>query len=245
MIDFIVEDKPWSMRPQFKKLQGPLREPLVDSAYLNKKIIELAKVNTPLWFCTDEAKDILPHVAKKLNVNNGNILDIGFQLNEDIVVMHKGRMQASFFAFPSGWAPHEKKNMTLTEIHGPVADGDELRTASERISQMMCNGLGPWYRYVWTIASTNELSLHPQYLRHNPEYVEDLYFRYEYQTFDTVLVGETSVFLVKTTVIPYLQYIDTKEKHDIILKNLNSMSEDVLTYKNLHKAKSILNKFKF
>ena len=240
-MQFIVEDQPWSMRPRFNRLQGPLRDHFADPYYRDQKMHELTRLGSRLWFCQPAAKAVLDRVADHIGIRPGSIVDMGLQISEDIVVMHEGLMAAAFFAFPSGWSPDEKCGLTLTEIHGPVADGDELRQASERISTIMHGGGGPWSRYVWTIAGTEALSLHPAYSRPHPQTIEDLWFRYEYQTFDTVIPGRTSVFLVKTVTRPYLSYADTDHKREVIQRVINSMSDAVLTYKNLHQARAILN----
>lgn len=240
-MQFIVEDQPWSMRPRFGRLAGALRDPIPDAYYLDQKQIELDWLGERLWFCRPEAEAVLDRVAAHIGIRSGSIVDMGLQISEDIVVMHGGRMAAAFFAFPSGWSPDEKAGQTLTEIHGPVADGEELRQASERISSVMHGGGGPWSRYVWTISGTEALSLHPYYPRSQPQTIEDLWFRYEYQTFDTVVQGETSVFLVKTVTQPYLQYADTNHKRDVIRRVINSMSDKVLAYKNLREIRAILN----
>lgn len=243
-MEFIVEDKPWTMRPNFKKLNGPLYAFQPNIKYLEEKYNELQTIKPPyaLWDSSEEAhKDmIVQKTAKHLKIEANNILELGFQLEEDIVIMHKGRIQACFVAFPSGWDPGSKFMMTLEEIHKPVADGDELRNASSKIAEIMASGNGPWCRYVWTVSSTPKLSNHPIYSKPEPKSIDDLYFRYEYQTFDTVEIGLTSVFLIKTVVVPFKEYIDTDEKMRIIKDSIASMSGDVLTYKNLHKVKEIL-----
>lgn len=241
MTEFVVEDRAWSMRPRFNRLQGPLRDSQADAGYIAEKMQELTDLGDRLWFCEPPAVSVLSKVADHIGVKPGSIVDMGLQISEDILIMHHGRMQAAFFAFPSGWDPFEKRGQTLTEIHGPVADGDELRQASERISAMMHGGQGPWYRYVWTLAGTGRLSLHPKHDRPPPSSLDNLWFRYEYQTFDTVIPGETSVFLVKTVTLPYREYVDTNDKHAVITRVINTMSDAVLTYKSLHEAKHILN----
>lgn len=241
---FIVEDRPWSMRPRFNRLQGSLRDSQPDPYYINQKMLELTEIGQRLWFCLPECRSVLPQVAKHIGIKPGTIVEMGLQISEDIVIMQEGRMKAAFFAFPSGWSPDDKRDMTLTEIHGPVADGHELRQASERISQMMHGGNGPWYRYVWTIAGSKNLSIHPDRPRPDPQSIDDLWFRYEYQTFDTVIPGETSVFLVKTVTVPYLEYVDTADKHHVVVRVINSMTDAVLTYKGLHRAREILNSTK-
>lgn len=238
---FLVEDRPWSMRPRFNRLDGPLREPRPDAHYIDQKMQELTRLGRRVWFCQPAMRTVLPQVADHIGVRPGTIVDLGLQISEDIVVMHEGRMAAAFFAFPSGWSPDEKAGKTLTEIHGPVADGEELRQASERITAIMHGGGGPWSRYVWTIAASEALSIHPAYPRPRAQTIDDLWFRYEYQTFDTVIPGRTSVFLVKTVTQPLLAYADTDHKLEVIRRVINSMSDAVLTYKGLHSARDILN----
>ena len=241
-MDFIVEDRAWSMRPRFGRLTGALRDAEPDPYYTDQKQFELEWLGERLWFCRPETEPLLPQVADHIGIQPGTIVDMGLQISEDIVIMQHGRMTAAFFAFPSGWSPDEKAGMTLTEIHGPVADGEELRQASERISAIMHSGGGPWSRYVWTISGTEALSLHPAYPRSQPQTIDDLWFRYEYQTFDTVVPGETSVFLVKTVTQPYREYVDTDAKHEIVTRVINTMSDAVLAYKGLHQAREILNR---
>ena len=239
---WIPEDRAWSMRPRFNRLDGPLRDIQADPYYMDQKKIELEWLGERLWFCRPEAEAVLDRVADHISITPGSIVDMGLQINEDIVIMHEGRMAAAFFAFPSGWSPDAKAGQTLTEIHAPVADGEELRQASERITDIMHGGGGPWSRYVWTIAASKALSIHPAYPRPWARTIDDLWFRYEYQTFDTVVPGQTSVFLVKTVTQPYRQYVDTDQKHEIVVRAINSMSHAVLTYKGLHEVRDILNR---
>ena len=241
---FIVEDKPYTTRPNFKKLDGPLYAFNPCNRYLHLKYDELKRIKHPnqLWASSSQAHDdqIVQKTAKHLNLEANNILELGFRLEEDIVIMHKGRVQACFVAFPSGWDPGSKLMMTLEEIHKPVADGDELRRASSKIADIMASGNGPWCRYVWTLTANPNLSNHPSYPKVSAKSLDDLYFRYEYQTFDTVDIGLTSVFLIKTVVVPFKEYVDTDEKMRIIKGSIASMSDDILTYKNLHEIKELL-----
>ena len=239
MLEFFPEDRAYTTKPTFKKLSTSLRNLTPDPAYITAKQQELEAINT-LWFHDKSADAALQATAKKLDVNKDTILDIGLSIEEDVVIMHQGRIASAFVAFPSGWDPANRRMMTLTELHDPVADGEDLRRASERISQMMCSGLGPWCRYVWTVTSSSKLSNHPSYTTIEPKSIDDLYFRYEYQTFDTVTKNETSVFLIKTVVAPYREYVSTAERHNLIVKYIDSMSESVLKYKNLKKIQEIL-----
>jgi hypothetical protein len=243
-MEFVVEDKPYTTRPNFRKLTGPLYNKILDHRYIDAKYDEFKSIKQPhgLWASSDEAyaDNIVSKTANRLGFQTNNILELGFHLEEDVVIMHKGRLQSLFVAFPSGWDPASKLMMTLEEIHRPVARGDELRATSNRIADIMASGAGPWCRTVWTITANPKLSNHPSYLTPTPNSIDDLYFRYEYQTFDTIELGLTSVFLIKTIVIPYKEYIDTKEKERIIKDSVMSMPEEIVTYKNLHGIKKLL-----
>lgn len=238
-MEFIVENKPYTTRPSFKRLTGPLFSSQPNQQYIDQKLQE--RLTIPgIAFQDLSADQAVKNTAVRLNLTAENIFELGSKLEEDIVVMHHGRLAAAFVAFPSGWAPDQKAMKTLAEIHEPVADGVDLIAASNRIAEMMCNGQGPWYRYVWTLTANHRLSNHPKYLANEPKSIDDLYFRYEYQTFDTVTIGETSVFLIKTVVVPFKEYVDTQEKFCIIKNSIDSMSDNILTYKNLHKIKLLL-----
>lgn len=243
-MEFIVEDRPYTTRPNFKKLTGPLYSKMINHRYIDAKYDEFKSIKSPygLWATSDEAyhDNIVDKTARHLGLDTNNILELGFHLEEDVVIMHKGRLQSLFVAFPSGWDPASKLMMTLEEIHRPVARGEELRAASPKISDIMASGNGPWCRTVWTLTGNPKLSNHPSYTAPIPNSIDDLYFRYEYQTFDTVTIGETSVFLIKTSVVPYKEYVDTAEKQRIIKDSIMSMPEEILTYKNLHGIKKLL-----
>ena len=50
------------------------------------------------------------------------------------------------------------------------------------------------------------------------------------------------MFLVKTATVPFLQYADTDHKQAVIQRVINTMTDEVLTYKGLHQARDILNR---
>lgn len=238
MFEFITT--PYTTRPFFKKLDNSIQINF-NQNYITQKKFEIKQFDD-LWATSDQAisERVIEKTAKHLGLTASNIIELGMQMEEDIVIIHDGKIQSLFVAFPSGWIPATKLMMTLEEIHKPVADNDALLAASSKISEIMCGGNGPWFRYVWTISSMSRLSNHPLYNRPKPTTIDDLYFRYEYQTFDTVTKGLTSVFLIKTVVTPFFEYIETNEKYQMIKQSINSMSDNILTYKNLHDVKNIL-----
>jgi hypothetical protein len=96
-------------------------------------------------------------------------------------------------------------------------------------------------RYVWTLTSLPSLSQLPSYQKPVPQSINDLYFRTETQT--TVGVdGEICLFFVKVNMSPLDQVWDDAGKRQMIVESINSMSDAVLDYKNLHLIKEIVNK---
>jgi hypothetical protein len=81
----------------------------------------------------------------------------------------------------------------------------------------------------------------PSYEKPIPQSINELYFRTETQT--TVGIGgDICLFFVKVEMHPLQQVWDDAEKRLLIMNSINSMSDSVLTYKNLEHIKTIINK---
>ncbi len=90
-------------------------------------------------------------------------------------------------------------------------------------------------RWVWNVTTVPGLSNHPNEERPVLINFENLYFRLETQI-STPLDEFSSLFLVKVDVVSLENVWD-----EIILESINSMSEDVINYKNLSEIKKFLN----
>ena len=154
-------------------------------------------------------------------------------LEEDFAVMHKGKMELASVCFPSGWIPTNKLGKNLSTIHKPVADNDQLIKSSKKLSEYMYKQ--SIRRWVWTITTYPELSNFPGFEKPKVSKLENLYFRVETQT-SVPLNDETSLFLIKVEVVPLSKIWNIK-----ILESINSMSENVLNYKDLLQIKKLLN----
>ena len=88
---------------------------------------------------------------------------------------------------------------------------------------------------MWNVTTVPGLSNHPSEARPLLNDFENLYFRLETQI-STPLDESSSLFLVKVDVVPLKNVWD-----EVILESINSMSEDVLNYKNLSEIKKFLN----
>jgi hypothetical protein len=87
------------------------------------------------------------------------------------------------------------------------------------------------------------LSQHPGKAKlGNPVSIEDLYFRLETQITAPLVHQESSLFLVKVETVPLAQLWVDSEKREFLLNGINTMSEEVLKYKNLQEIKTIINK---
>lgn len=234
-IDFVKT--PYTTGPNMVRNTGPVFISPPDQKIIQSKKLELERYSTDLWAQSEHVEKIISKAAEYCNVYTDNIVDLALRLEEDIAVMYQGRLAAICFCFPSGFKPAERVGMLLGDIHKPVADGEMLVRASPGITRVMCEQPS-FRRYVWTITANPDLSNHPDNHKNTiPVSIDDLYFRYETQTTARV-DNDTSLFFVKVDVVPLRNVWNQK-----ILDSINSMSDAVLEYKNLHYIKKLLNTF--
>lgn len=229
---------PYTTIPRMEKYEGPL----ICTPYqhhLKEKQKELLFQGENIWFQSDLAYQhkMVCKVSKLMGFEpEYDIRRLGLRIQEDLVIVHRGRLEAAFVAFPSGWKPGDKQGQTLEQIHKPVADGDVLRKHSNRIAQMMC-GDNRYHRYVWTLTTSNLLSAYPEYKKPDISNVDNLWLRTEHQITFPIEKGTTSGFLINVMLTPYWLLTDCIKKK--IKNSINSMSESVLAYKNLQKIKEL------
>lgn len=238
---------PYTTKPDMKKYNGPVvvNPPL--QYYLEAKAVE-----RELFNCVYESeiaieKQLVKKTIEALNHEtvHENIISFGSSIQEDIAIFYQGKLEAYYLAFPSGWNPKDKSGKTLTELHQPVADGNELRSMSDKISKIL-SAKHSFHRYVWNVVGTGMLSMHPDYGYSSDEYglevksQKDLWFRLEHQTTLPVIKNEAFAFFINVDVLPYDNLQDDDKK--LIVQSINSMTDAVLDYKNLRKTKELLNK---
>jgi hypothetical protein len=162
-----------------------------------------------------------------------SFFETAMKIEEDIAVMHNGKLVAICFCFPSGWIPSNELNSDLSKLHAPVADNELLIKSSKKLAQHM--NKQTIRRWVWNVTTISNLSNHPNIDRPKIIDFDSLYFRLETQV-STPLDNESSLFFVKVDVFPLKKVWNEK-----ILDSINSMSENVLKYKNLIEIKKFLN----
>ena len=235
-IDYVKT--PFNNNPSMQKYSGPLLIENPRKIYLDEKLTQLSEYGDDLYGESKIFKEnnLIQLVCSTLGLDPKETLkDLSLLIEEDIAVMHKGKLEAISFCFPSGWVPSKGLGEGFTFLHNPVADNELLIKSSEKLTKYMCKNT--IQRWVWNITTINGLSNHPKVSRPLLNDFNDLFFRLETQI-STPLDNETSLFLVSVEVVNLKEVWDEK-----ILKSLNSMSESILEYKQLTKIKDYLNSF--
>ena len=237
-LDFIKT--PFTNNPSMQKYSGDLINKLPRPKYIEEKMNQISLRKSELCGETElfQKLQLLDKVSTLLEMEKfKTIKDLSTEIEEDIAVMHKGRLEAISFCFPSGWIPTEALGQDFAFLHEPVADNDLLIKSSQKLSKYMCNHT--IQRWVWNVTTIEDLSNHPTISRPELSSFDDLYFRLETQI-SAPVDEDTSLFLVLVEVFPLNEVWNIS-----ILKSINSMSESVLEYKNLIEIKKYLNSLKF
>ena len=223
-----------------QKYSGDLTNKLPRPKYIEEKINQISLRESDLCGETElfQKLQLLDKVSTLLEMEKfKTIKDLSTGIEEDIAVMHKGRLEAISFCFPSGWTPTEALGQDFAFLHEPVADNHLLIKSSQKLSKYMCNHT--IQRWVWNVTTIEDLSNHPTTNRPELTNFDNLYFRIETQI-SAPVDEDTSLFLVLVEVFPLNEVWNSS-----ILKSINSMTESVLEYKNLIEIKKYLNSLKF
>ena len=243
---------PFDMKPVFTQCERPkFNANNTDLEIQNLKKLELDNLGPDIWFETDVAKDekLAERTAASLGLFNqhddyqlftecNDIKQLGLAIEDDVVIMHKGKLEACFVAFPSSWNAGEKVGKSLAELHEPIADNEALLRASEGIMRAMTSGQS-FHRYTWGISSLSGYSNHPLYETPDFNSLNDLTFRVEHERTMTVIRDTTAVFLIHVDTYPLKEVLNTD--FGLIKDSIDSMSSNVLEYKNLKKVKELMN----
>jgi hypothetical protein len=253
MFEHVIRN-PFDMKPVFNPCKKPkFNANETDISIQAQKRIELDNLDENIWFETPIAikENLVDKTAAKLGLFNkqsnysllddcDNIQQLGLAIEDDVVIMHNGKLEACFVAFPSSWNAGEKVGKTLAELHEPIADNEALVRASDGIMRAMTSGQS-YHRYTWGISSLDGYSNHPLYEKPEFDSLDDLTFRVEHERTMTVTEGTTAVFLIHVDIYPLKEVLKTD--FGLIKGAIDSMSESVLEYKNLVKIKRLMNEY--
>lgn len=228
---------PYTVSADITKYSGVIFNTQPNRQYLLQKEKELRSLDD---LCVISDEKIASLLGQYCGIE-GDFRSAALSLEEDVAVLHRGDLKAICFCFPSGFSPGSKVGLSFFGVHLPVADGETLRRSSIKVSDIISREGATFRRYVWTITPLSSLSQHPSYERPKPDRIEDLYFRTETQT--TVgLPDQMTLFFVKVNMYPLADVWSDTEKRKALVESVNSMSDGVLGYKNLHRIKQILNR---
>ena len=145
-----------------------------------------------------------------------------------------------FVAMASSWNNRTVQGKTLEEVHQNVADNEMLLRASNGIWRSMTSGKS-FHRYVWGISPLKSLSNHPKHKKPSFKSLNDLYFRIEHER--TLTVDEDTLpVLYRCRSHATIYSLSLKQEYrDLIKDSINSMSENLLAYKNLEEVKEMIN----
>ena len=226
---------PYRMRPNMRPLRDDEPYTFQDADYdyyisEKKKVMAQAYGNNWNLYLREQ---VLKHLQCQ------SIEEAITKYQEDFVVwapdVH-GRLsiQMASVCFPSGWDPVHKVNKSFAEIHEPVADNKLIMSAADSIAKMITEK-GPFIRSVWTITNSHELDRRPSKKKlWTSETIDQMFYRCERQV--THPMGDSAIFYIRTYVVP-LMTVD----YEKIKESINTMTDEILTYKDLHYVKEKLN----
>lgn len=237
-----IVQTPYSTAPRFTPIDFVEFKDYLQEAF-EERLNEYNTLMGDMSFESDLAvgKKLVKKTSEAMNIEPFNdIIEMGLEIPDDVIIMHKGKVEAAFVAMASSWNPKQVEGMTLEEVHQPVADNEMLLRASDGIWRSMTSGKS-FHRHVWGISPLKSLSNHPRHKKPSFKSLDDLYFRIEHER--TLTVDEdTAAFFIDVEVMPLSTVFHLKtEYRNLIKDSINSMSENVLAYKNLEEVKEMIN----
>ena len=239
-----IVQTPYTTSPRFTPIDFVEFKDYLQEAF-EERFIEYNTLMGDMSFESDLAveKKLVKKTSEAMNLSDCPFLDIiemGLEIPDDVIIMYKGKVEAAFVAMASSWNPRTVQGKTLAEVHQPVADNEMLVRASDGIWRSMTSGKS-FHRHVWGISPLKKLSNHPRHKKPEIKNLDDLYFRIEHER--TLTVDEdTAAFFIDVEVMPLSTVFHLKtEYRNLIKDSINSMSENILAYKNLEEVKEMIN----
>ncbi|MFC5499585.1 heme-dependent oxidative N-demethylase subunit alpha family protein [Caenimonas terrae] len=149
---------------------------------------------------------------------------------------------------PSHWAPEDKLGLSFAAVHAPVADNALLLAAGGKLVQLVTAG-DCWERFVWTVTPSPRHDQHPRRHPRQPwppaddaqAFAGQCFLRAERQTFFPVGRGtRQAVFTIRVMLQPLADAVAPGGQAQRLRDALASMSDAVLAYKGLERAREPL-----
>lgn len=178
------------------------------------------------------------HIGDRLVSDGSPIERLALSVPDDILLMHRApeadpgdwRLVGGALLFPNHWRLGEKMGQPITEIHAPVDGYDDLLAARVRKFFDRLSPARPVWRRNWFI-NDDPAFFAPdrsgQLAVDNPEEVEGLWIRSEWQTLRKLAFSGLVVFTVKTQVAPMSELLTRPgigEQLALFLENASLLS---------------------
>ncbi|MGY8905015.1 MAG: heme-dependent oxidative N-demethylase subunit alpha family protein [Burkholderiales bacterium] len=196
-------------------------------------------------------------------------LDLALAAEEDLCVIDgpSGHLVWLCVCTPSHWNPATKIGHDFAAIHAPVADSAALLAAAPPLLARITQGPAAqryWRRQAWTISPSPRYDQHPLRQPRAPwptqttrpaspaatsnsahHFASQCWLRWECQTLQPVLHPDCStstqtLFSIRVGLLPLTQAVQQPWQAKRLADSLASMSDAVLTYKNLLPARAAL-----
>lgn len=149
-------------------------------------------------------------------------------------------LELAHICFPSHWDPRQKIGKNFGDIHRPVANNERLLKAHHTLISSMFER-GPFTRFVWGIAFSDDLDRHPEHIRESnevtPQPKDDLldraFFRVERQVTYPLPALSRSFFTIRVFVKSLRVVAKNSEHCSLLREALLSMNDEALRYKGL------------
>lgn len=243
MLNNIEFEVPYKMKPGMKPIKEGLAITFQDNDFddviIQKREVLSDKRFDPILYGNSWDFFTRSYALEYLNCNS--IEEATLKYQEDFCIWAKDfkddySLQCTSLCFPSSWDPTNKINKTFEEIHKPVADNQLIMSSAKAIGEMIASK-GPFRRYVWTISNSGNLNQHPKVKKPwSNETMDGMFLRVEEQT--TVPFKELCLFFIKVKTQPLYERSDLNK----ILDSINSMSEEIVTYKGLTYVRDFFNR---
>ncbi len=173
------------------------------------------------------------------------LVSLAFEEDFAVVDATRGTIPWLAVALPSHWAPQAKVGRHFAEVHAPVADIGRVVAAGAHLMRLV-TGPERWERFVWTVTPQPRLHAHPARVDGWPDALDaatvaaQAWWRTERQTFVPLPERSQAVFTIHVQVRPLAQAIDTAARAAAVHDAIASMSDAVLAYRGLTRARGPL-----
>ncbi len=249
-LDFDQIAVPFRMQPGLRRLADGARQltPLDPSSRLYEEKLAVLEAGQSRH-CVP-GFDPAPALAALADQAGPQALPPELAFEEDLAVLDGATTTLPWLCVcvPSHWAPEDKLGLSFAAVHAPVADNAALQAAGTRLVQLVTGG-GCWERFVWTVSPSPRFDQHPRRQARAPwpqtddpaAFATQCFLRAERQTFFPVGRGtRQAVFTIHVLLQPLAAAVATREQAQRLHDSLASMSDAVLAYKSLTRARAPL-----